>query len=127
VDGTGVVPRALRWAPAGLVVVVLAATAWWALAFQSVYREHPRIAASRLIYENAPDGSKITGEIWDDTIPYALPRPGADLLIVETFPYDTDSSRRCRSSSLETRRTRTRRLVSSGITSPSPLTASATP
>ena len=92
VDGTGVASRALRWAPAGLVVVVLAATAWWALAFQSVYsQEHPRIAASRWIYENAPDGSKITGEIWDDTIPYALPDQERTYSIVETFPYDTDS------------------------------------
>jgi len=74
------------------LVVVLLATAWWAMAFQSVYsQEHPRIAASRWIYDNVPPGSKITGEIWDDTIPYAIPGKQGGYRIVETSPYDTDS------------------------------------
>ncbi|MGB4861171.1 MAG: DUF2298 domain-containing protein, partial [Tepidiformaceae bacterium] len=54
-------------------------------------QEHPRIAASQWIYDNVPPGSGITGEIWDDTIPYALPGEDASYRIVETFPYDTDS------------------------------------
>lgn len=79
----------VRWAP---LAVVLVATTWWAMAFQSVYsQEHPRITASRWIYDNVPQNSKITGEIWDDTIPYAIPGQSGGYRIVETTPYDTDS------------------------------------
>jgi YYY domain-containing protein len=82
-----------RYAAVGAVVIVLAATAWWAMAFQSVYsQEHPRIAASQWIYDNVPPGSAITGEIWDDTIPYSIPGEDAGAYrLVQTFPYDTDS------------------------------------
>ena len=83
---------ALRWAALAAVVVVFAATAWWAAAFQAVYtEEHPRIAASRWIYDNMAPGERITGEIWDDTIPYAIPGEDAIFPVIETFPYDTDS------------------------------------
>ncbi|MEO8538291.1 MAG: DUF2298 domain-containing protein [bacterium] len=82
----------LRWGASGVVAVVLLATAWWAMAFQSVYsQEHPRIAASQWIYDNAPPGSRITGEVWDDTIPYGIPGEENSYRIVETTPYDTDS------------------------------------
>lgn len=76
-----------------VVAVVLGLTAWWALAFQNVYREEqPRIAASRWIYENLPPGTRITGEFWDDTIPYPLPgRDPAQYVLVETEPYEPDS------------------------------------
>jgi YYY domain-containing protein len=85
-------PAALRWGGIAAVVVVLAATAWWAMAFQSVYsQEHPRIAASAWIYQNVPAGSGITDEIWDDSIPYAIPGQSKSYRIVETTPYDTDS------------------------------------
>ncbi|MBK6320080.1 MAG: phospholipid carrier-dependent glycosyltransferase [Dehalococcoidia bacterium] len=90
-------PRATRWAYPAAVAIVVVATGWWALAFQSVYsQEHPRIAASRWIYDNVPPGSKITGEIWDDTIPYAIPGEERSYSIVETFPYDTDSTEKVR-------------------------------
>ncbi len=89
---TALTPRALKFAAGTLGALVLAATAWWALAFQSVYtQEHPRISASRWVYANVPPGSGITGEIWDDTIPYPLPGEVAQYRIIETFPYDTDS------------------------------------
>jgi YYY domain-containing protein len=85
----------VRWASAGAVVAVLAATVWWALAFQSVYsQEHPRIAASQWVYDNVPAGSRITGEIWDDTIPYGLPGEDKQYVIVDTTPYDTDSEQK---------------------------------
>jgi len=88
----GVPAAALRWAGLATVAAILAATAWWALAFQSVYsQEHPRIAASRWIYENVPPGSAITGEIWDDTIPYSIPGYDHTYRIIDTFPYDSDS------------------------------------
>ncbi|MBA4181918.1 MAG: hypothetical protein C0506_15110 [Anaerolinea sp.] len=85
--------RAVSFGVATAVVIVVAATAWWALAFQSIYvQKHPRIAASEWLYQNVPPGSAITGEIWDDTLPYALPgQPGGMYRIIETEPYATDS------------------------------------
>jgi YYY domain-containing protein len=86
--------RAVSYAVLGSVSIVFAATAWWALAFQNVYNsEHPRIAASRWIFDNLPPGTPITGEIWDDTIPYPL--PGHDpwvYPIISVSPFETDSS-----------------------------------
>lgn len=86
-------PRALRIGAGALVVALFGATTFWALAFQNIYRdENPRIAASRWIYDNVPAGSTITGEIWDDTIPYAIPgEPSGRYQIVETEPYQPDS------------------------------------
>ena len=84
---------ALRMAAGAVVGLVFAATAWWALAFQNIYREeHPRIAASQWVYDNIPPGATITGEFWDDVIPYPLPgEAGGQYPIVNTYPYDTDS------------------------------------
>lgn len=85
--------RTVRIAAGGFVVVLFGATAFWSLAFQNIYRdEHPRITASRWIYDNVAPGSAITGELWDDTIPYAIPgEPGGQYRIVETEPYQPDS------------------------------------
>ena len=85
--------RAFSFGAAAAVVAVVGATALWALAFQSIYtQEHPRIAASEWIYANVPPGAKITAEIWDDSVPYALPgRPNGVYKVVETEPYATDS------------------------------------
>ena len=63
-----------RYAPvagAGLVVLVLATTAFYALAFEKVYaREHPAVAASRWIKENLPPGTSIVSDNhWDEFIP----------------------------------------------------------
>ncbi|MFN0146564.1 MAG: DUF2298 domain-containing protein, partial [Dehalococcoidia bacterium] len=88
--GSPVFRRAV-YAAAG---VLLLGTVWWALAFQSLYSgEHPRIAASRWLYENVPPGSTVTGEYWDDTLPYPL--RGYDQAaypLVQLYPYDTDSA-----------------------------------
>ncbi|MBI2765055.1 MAG: phospholipid carrier-dependent glycosyltransferase [Chloroflexi bacterium] len=85
-------PGSARLAAGVGVAVVVLGTAWWALAFQQVYRsEQPRIAASRWIYANVPPGSTITSELWDDSLPYAIPGQTAAYKIVETAPYDTDS------------------------------------
>ena len=86
-------PRLLSIAATTAVLAVVGASAFWALAFQAVYsQEHPRIAASEWLYANAPPGSRITGELWDDTLPYALPNaPNGTFELVETEPYTTDS------------------------------------
>ncbi len=88
----------LRWGGRGMVLGVFALTLWWALAFQNVYSaEHPRLAASRWIYANAPPGSSLTAELWDDSLPYALPnQPQLGYHIVETEPYNPDSPEKIR-------------------------------
>lgn len=80
-------------ATAGVAIAaVVAATAWWALAFQSVYsQEHPRIAATRWVYENIPAGAAITSEIWDDPVPWHFPERPREYRVVETEPYEPDS------------------------------------
>ncbi len=87
--------RAVRpgYLAAGAMVAVVGASAWWALAFQTVYfNEHPRLAASRWLYENAAPGSRVSGEIWDDTLPYAIPGEEAGSFpLVPLYPFDTDS------------------------------------
>ncbi len=50
--------------------LVLLGTAFWALAFSSIYsRPVTRIAASRWIYENIPQGRSLSFELWDDPLP----------------------------------------------------------
>ena len=90
--------RAMSLGAAAAVLVVVASTAWWALAFQSIYtQEHPRIAASEWIYSNVAAGSRITAEIWDDTVPYPLPgRPTGVYGVIETEPYASDSVEKVR-------------------------------
>ncbi|MEX1104248.1 MAG: DUF2298 domain-containing protein, partial [Dehalococcoidia bacterium] len=85
--------RLLRGAAVTAVVAVAAMTTWWAFAFQSVYsQEQPRLTASQWVYENLPTGTRITGEYWDDTLPYPLPNPeGKAFLLIDTDPYMPDS------------------------------------
>ncbi len=84
VFGAGALTAACRWlrgrwgraGQAGWAAAVLAAlalTIGWALAFTSVYhQEHPWIQASRWIYEQIPEGSKLLVEHWDDALPLTL-------------------------------------------------------
>jgi YYY domain-containing protein len=87
-------PGIARDLAVGAVVVVVGATVWWACAFQSIYfRTHTRIEASQWIYANIPPGSSISYELWDDSVPYTLPgREPAEYHMVETTPYDPDST-----------------------------------
>ncbi len=64
-----------------LMALVLLGTAIWALAFvNGVYGDtHPWIKASRWFYENAPDGSVILWEYWDDPLPLQLQEPGMNM------------------------------------------------
>jgi len=52
------------------VSLVLVVTAFYALSFINLYRQdHPWIAASRWVFQNAPQGSVIVSEMWDDRLP----------------------------------------------------------
>ena len=82
-----------RWLAGGAIALVTGATAWWAFAYQAVYtHEHPRIAATRWVYENVPPGSAITTEIWDDPVPWDFPGRPREYRLVETEPYEPDSA-----------------------------------
>jgi len=83
-----------RGAAITAVVAVVGVTVWWACAFQSIYfGTHTRIEASQWIYANIPAGSSISYELWDDSVPYALPgEQTGDYRNIETTPYDLDST-----------------------------------
>ena len=59
---------ALAWTP---LILVVGATAFYALAFQRIYANpHPAVAASRWIQENLPPGTAIVSDNhWDEFIP----------------------------------------------------------
>lgn len=61
----------LSWLAVALVVVVLGATAFYALAFERVYaREHPAVTASQWIKNNIPSGTPIVSDNhWDEFVP----------------------------------------------------------
>jgi uncharacterized membrane protein len=60
-------------------------------------REHTWISASRWIYQNAPGGSVLLWELWDDQLPKSLPEPGMDmgsagLRNIDWSPYEEDTA-----------------------------------
>ncbi|HEX7103657.1 MAG TPA: DUF2298 domain-containing protein [Nitrolancea sp.] len=60
-------------APVAGIALVLAGTLSWSLAFESIYhRTNTRIAASEWIFQNIPQGAKLTDEYWDDSMPLPL-------------------------------------------------------
>ena len=67
----GLLARYAPHAVIGVIVFVVAATAFYALAFERVYaRPHPAIQASRWINENVPINTTIvTDNHWDEGIP----------------------------------------------------------
>ena len=77
---------------------VVALTAMWALAFQSIYtRDNPRVAASAWIYANVPPGSALTMEYWDDALPLPLPgAPAGQYRIIPLDLYAPDSPEKIR-------------------------------
>ncbi len=87
------VTRAGPFVLKGAVVVVVGGTAFWALAFTNIYR-HPlsRVQASAWMDDNLPAGSTITHEVWDDTVPFALPGKAANFKILDIEPYGPDLS-----------------------------------
>ena len=91
-------PEFWGWASMAGIFLLFIATVWWALAFQAVYSNpNPRIEASAWIDANIPKGSKLTNEIWDDSLPYILPGANYDDYVgIATTPYDTDSPEKVR-------------------------------
>ena len=70
-------------------VIVIALTAVWAFAFQSIYlRDEPRIAASRWIYQNIPGPINVEIQTEDSTYNQSMPFP-VDGFIQAAQPYDT--------------------------------------
>ena len=73
---------------------------FWSLAFTNgVYRsEHTWVTASRWVYANAPSGSLILWESWDDALPKHIPgEPGMDmgshgLRNIDWSPYEEDTA-----------------------------------
>ena len=71
----------------------------WSLAYvNGVYgHEHTWITASRWVYANAPSGSVILWELWDDPLPKSIPgEPGMDmgsqgLRHIDWSPYEEDT------------------------------------
>ncbi|NLS76614.1 MAG: tetratricopeptide repeat protein [Chloroflexi bacterium] len=59
------------------VVAILLPTLVWALAFMSIYaKPHTWHDASRWLYANAPRGSTVSAEAWDDALPVDLALEG---------------------------------------------------
>ena len=91
---------ALRSVAVLLAVTGLIGGAGWSLAYvNGVYqREHTWITASRWIYENAPSGSVLLWELWDDPLPKTIPgEPGMDmgttgLRNIDWSPYEEDTA-----------------------------------
>lgn len=86
-----------RWAaPLALAagVLVLAATAAWAMAFTSIYRQlHPRLTASRWIFDTLPAGTVLTAEAWDDALPISASlRTHASRYTILTLPVTAEDS-----------------------------------
>ncbi len=86
--------------PAALLyIVAVGGGLFWSLAYvNGVYAgEHTWIAASRWVYANAPSGSVILWEGWDDPLPKSIPgEPGMNmeshgLRHIDWLPYEEDT------------------------------------
>ena len=90
---------ATRLTAALLTIVVVGGGLLWSLAYvNGVYgHEHTWISASRWVYANAPSGSVILWELWDDPLPKSIPgEPGMDmgshgLRHIDWSPYEEDT------------------------------------
>ncbi|MGE3520889.1 MAG: DUF2298 domain-containing protein, partial [Vicinamibacterales bacterium] len=86
--------RALfRRAAAVPVVLVVAATMMWAVAFTAIYRRpHSRVDASRWLYETIAPGTAIAVEPWDDRLPLRVGNRGAErFAYVELVQYQDET------------------------------------
>jgi len=79
-----------------LILTFCSATIFWALAFFSIYtREQTRITASKWIYKNIPQNSKILTEHWDDGLPIPLPPESPEKYKIEQLTiYEPDNQKK---------------------------------
>lgn len=77
----------------GVIYVFLTLSFLWALAFDSIYSHpHPRIRASKWIYQNIEKGATLGHEVWDDTLPLCLPNFPCNSYSIIDFPlYDLET------------------------------------
>ncbi len=62
-----------RRAGLGLSAIVGLGAVFWGIAFFTIYlRPHPRVAASRWIYDNVPAGATVANEHWDWGLPLRI-------------------------------------------------------
>jgi YYY domain-containing protein len=55
-------------------VAVMAGALLWAIAFSTIYDgTHTRVAASNWMAEHIPSGATVATEVWDDSLPLAVP------------------------------------------------------
>ncbi len=96
-------PKLLLPVRLGVVILTFAAVGggvFWSLAYTNgVYgSEHTWVTASRWVYANAPPGSVVLWESWDDPLPKSLPgEPGMDmgshgLRHIDWSPYEEDTA-----------------------------------
>ena len=119
---SGRLPRLRPVLLAGLFLL-LAATGFYAVAYTSVYaQEHPAIRTARWINENAPEGSVILKEHWEEGI------PGLHGYEIRELPlYNDDTQAKLRRIAEETSRgPTTSSSTATGSTAPYPGCPSAT-
>ncbi len=89
-------PDIRRWTS----FLIAGLTALYAIAFVNMYREeHPRIAASKWIYEQLPAQGRVTAEHWDDALPLRLAGAEAfhqQIQFLELPVYHRDSEEKLR-------------------------------
>lgn len=62
-----------KWLKWGVGTAVLAITTLYAISFVNIYRQpHPWVTASEWIFANAPQGSLMLSEQWDDSLPSTM-------------------------------------------------------
>ena len=87
--------RAGRWLGRGAAALVTLGAVFWGVAFFSIYlRPHTRVAASRWIYENVPEGATLANEHWDWGLPLRIDghNPfGGEYVGIEMAHYDEDT------------------------------------
>ena len=84
-----------RWIGLGLSTAVGLGAILWGIAFFTIYlRPHPRLAASRWIYDHVPAGSTVANEHWDWGLPLRVDGHdpfGGTYAGIEMKNYDEDT------------------------------------
>ena len=88
-------PRVAAYGGEGVVVL---GTLFYAISFMGIYSEPvTRLTASRWIYENIPEGTSITYELWDDALPLNIDGHNAsieyDIITMDLYWEDIEDKR----------------------------------